>query len=194
MSIFRVAFSSLLVGAALYLLTIHRAEVPGIMAELIKNPEFWIGVGFFAVLLIFLWKRVPGMLGETLDARAKAIAGELSQAKRLREEAAALLASYIQKTSQVESEAAAIIAEAKEEAERYARETRIQLRAQIERRAKMAEEKIAQAEAAALAEIRGLAADAAAKAAEKLIAARIDEPRAASLVAESIRDLPDRLN
>ena len=194
MSTFRVAFSSLLVGAGLYLLTIYRAEVPGIMAELAKNPEFWIAVGLFLVVLLFLWQRVPAMLGKALDARATAIAGELSEAKRLREEAAALLAGYLEKTAKVESEAAAIISEAKAEAERFAKETRTQLRAQIDRRAKMAEEKIAQAEAAALAEIRGLAADVAAKAAEKLIAARLDESRASALVAESIKDLPAKLN
>jgi F-type H+-transporting ATPase subunit b len=194
MSTFRVAFSSLAVGVALYLLTIHRAEVPGIMSELFHNPEFWIAVGLFIVVLIFLRLRVPAMVGKALDARAAAIAGELSEAKRLRQEAAALLASYVQKTSQVESEAAAIIADAKKEAERFAKETRAQLRAQIDRRAKMAQERIERAEAAALAEIRALAADTAAKAAEKLIAARMDEGRSAALVAESIKDLPAKLN
>ena len=71
---------------------------------------------------------------------------------------------------------------------------RAQLRAQIDRRAQTAKEKIEQAETAALSEIRSLAADAATAAAEKLIAARLDEKRSASLVEASIKELPEKLN
>ncbi|MDE2134034.1 MAG: ATP F0F1 synthase subunit B [Alphaproteobacteria bacterium] len=161
---------------------------------LFQNPEFWVAVGFAIVLAIFLRLRVPGMLAKMLDARAAAIADELNEAKRLREEAAALLAGYVQKTANADNEAAAIVAEARAEAERFAKETRTQLRAQIDRRAQMAKEKIEQAETAALNEIRALAADAAVAAAEKLIAARLDEKRSAALVEESIKELPDNLN
>ena len=162
--------------------------------ELLHNPEFWVAVGFVAVLGVFVWKKVPALLAKLLDERAGAISKELDDAKRLREEAAAVLAGYMKKVANVESEVAAIVADAKVEAERFAKETRAQLRAQIDRRAQMAKDKIAQAETAALAEIRGLAADAAVAAAEKLIAARIDEKRGAALVAESIKELPDKLN
>ena len=162
--------------------------------ELFRDPEFWVGLGFVAVLFIFVWKRVPALLAKLLDARADAISKELTEARRLRDEAAAMLAGYMQKASWAETEAASIVAEAKAEAERFAKETRAQLRQQIDRRAKMAQEKIEQAEAAALNEIRGLAADAATAAAEKLIAARMDEKRAATLVEASINELPDKLN
>jgi F-type H+-transporting ATPase subunit b len=194
MSTFRIAVSSLSVGGAIYLLVLNRAELPGISMELFHNPEFWVGVGLVAVAIIFLWQRVPALLGRMLDARAEAIAKDLDEAKRLREEAAALLAGYVAKASQAESEAAKIIADAKAEAERFAKETRAQLRAQIDRRAQMAKEKIEQAEATALAEMRKLAADAAAMAAEKLIAERMDDRRSADAVARSIQEMPDKLN
>ncbi len=192
--VFRIAVSALTVGLAIFLLVAFRVEVPGILMELFRNPEFWVGIGFVAVLSIFVWKRVPALLAKLLDARADAISKELDEARRLRDEAAAVLAGYVQKAALVESEAAAIVAEAKAEAKRFAKETRAQLRQQIDRRAKMAQEKIVQAEAAALAEIRGLAADAATAAAEKLIAARMDEKRAASLVDASINELGDNTN
>ena len=192
MSIFRLATASLTIGLAVFLLVIHRAEVPTM--TLFQNPEFWVAVGFAIVLAIFLRLTVPAMLGRMLDTRAAAIGKELDDAKRLREEAAAVLAGYVQKAAQAESDAAAIIADAKFEAERFAKETRAQLRTQIDRRAQMAKEKIEQAEAAALTEIRALAADTATTAAEKLIAARLDEKRAAALVEESIKELPDKLN
>jgi F-type H+-transporting ATPase subunit b len=192
MSTFRLATASLAIGLAVFLLVIHRAEVPTM--SLFHDPEFWVAVGFVMVLAIFLYLKVPAMLAKLLDARAAVIAKELDQAKRLREEAAAVLASYVQKAAQAESEVVAIIADAKAETERYAKETRAQLRVQIDRRAQMAKDKIAQAEAAALTEIRALAADTATAAAEKLIAARLDEKRSAALVDESLKELPDKLN
>ena len=164
------------------------------MMMLLQEPEFWVAVGFAIVVAIFLRLKVPAMLAKLLDSRAAAIAHDLDEAKRLREEAAAILASYVQKATQAENEVAAIVADAKAEAERLAKETRAQLRAQIERRARMAKDKIEQAEAAALTEIRALAADTAAAAAEKLIASHMDEKHSAVLVEASIKELPDKLN
>jgi F-type H+-transporting ATPase subunit b len=161
---------------------------------LFQDPEFWVAAGFVMVLAIFLYLKVPAMLAKLLDARSAAIAKELDEARRLREEAAAVLASYVQKAAQAENEVAAIVADARAETERLAKETRAQLRLQIERRTQMAKDKIEQAEAAALTEIRALAADTAVAAAEKLIAARLDEKRSATLVEESIKELPDKLN
>jgi F-type H+-transporting ATPase subunit b len=162
--------------------------------ELFSDPEFWVGVGFAIVIAGFVYLGVPKMVNGMLDARAASIAKELDDARRLREEAAALLAQYKQKTSGVEKEAAAILTEAKAEAERFGVESRAQLKLQMERRAKAAQEKIAQAEVAAIAEIRALAADAAVSAAEKLIAARLDERRAADLVKRSLEEIPSKLN
>jgi F-type H+-transporting ATPase subunit b len=194
MSVFRVAVTWLATGLAIYLLVVHRAEVPGITMTLVHNPEFWVAIGLAIVIGIFLRLRVPRMVGRMLDERAGAIAKELDEARRLRDEAAGVLANYVEKAAQAETEVASIIAEAKAEAERFAKETRAQLRQQIDRRAQMARERIEQAEAAALVEIRALAADKAAAAAEKLIAARLDEKRSDNLVQDSIKDLPDKLN
>ena len=162
--------------------------------EFLMDPEFWIAVGFVTVLVVFAYVGVPGMLAKALDARAAGIAKDLEDARKLREEAESLLASYKAKAAEIEREAEAIIAEAKAEAEIYAKEAREALKASIERRAKQAQDKIAQAEAQAMAEIRGLAADAAAAAAEKLIAARLDETRAGALIAKSLGDLTAKLN
>ena len=162
--------------------------------EFYLDPEFWVAVGFVVVICIFLYQRLPAFLTAALDARAAAIAKELDDAKRLREEAEALLAQYKAKAEAVEQEAEAILTEAKAEAERYAAESRSALKQQIERRAQVAQDKIAQAESQAMAEIRALAADAAAAAAEKLIAARLDEKRAGELIAASLKELPGKLN
>ena len=162
--------------------------------EFLKEAEVWVGVGFVMVIGLLIYVGVPRLVGGMLDARSAAIKSELDEAKRLREEAAALLESFKQKAQGAEKEAESIVVEARAEAERFAEESRANLKSLIERRAKAAQDKIAQAEAAALAEIRTLSADAATAAAEKLILARLDAKRAGDLIARSIKDLTSKLN
>ena len=162
--------------------------------ELLHEPEFWVAVGFVLVLVLLVWKGVPGMVGKMLDQRAAVIAAELEEARRLRAEAAALLADYQKRARSAEAEAQGIIAAATAEAAEFQKESRAALEAQIARRAAAAQDTIAQAEAQALNEIRGLAADTAVNAARKLIAERLDEARAQSLIAEIINGLGDKLN
>jgi len=164
------------------------------MEELLSEPELWVGVGFALVIALFIYLKVPALVGKMLDGRAAAIAKELDDARALREEAEKVLAEYRRKVEQVQPEVNAILAEARAESERLAAEARAQLQAQIERRAKSAEEKIALAEAQAVTELRALAADTAVAAAEKLILARLDDKRAADLVRRSLEELPSKLN
>ncbi len=162
--------------------------------ELLNEPDFWEAIGLIAVLLIFLWKGAPTYIARALDKRADAISKELESVKRLREEAETVLINYRERAQGTESETAAILNESRAENERFAAEARAQMQAQIERRGRQAQERIAQAEANAMAEIRGLAADAAIAAAEKLIAARLGEQKATTLIAQSIGELPAKLN
>jgi len=162
--------------------------------ELFGDPEFWVGIGTLVFLGILLWKKVPALVASSLDARAAAIAKELEDAKRLRGEAEMLLAEYRKKQAAAEQEASAILANAKAEAERFASESRAAIKAQIERRGRQAEQKIAQAEAQALAELRALATDAAIAAAEKLILGRLDDKQSANLVKRSLGEIPSKLN
>ena len=158
------------------------------LIEYLKESETWVAIGLLVLIGVFLYLRVPRMVTKMLDDRAGMIAKELAEAKRLREEAQAVLAGYVQKAAHAEMEVARIVSDAKEEAERFAKETRAQLRLQIERRAQIAKDKIEQAEKAALEEIRVLAADKAIAAAEKLIAEHLDGARSDALVADSIQD------
>ena len=160
----------------------------------IANTEFWEWLGLLTVVGIVLYRRVPAFIAAALDARASAISNELDQAKRLREEAATLLVGYREKASHAEAEAQSILNETKAEAERFRAEAQTQLKAQIERRERQARERIAQAEANTIAEIRALAADAAVAAAGKLIASRMDGKKSDGLIANSIGELASTLN
>jgi F-type H+-transporting ATPase subunit b len=162
--------------------------------ELLHHAHTWEIVGLLLMIGLLVYFGAPKTIGKMLDQRSAAIAAELDEAKRLNAEAAALLAEYKKKAAGAEAEAAAIIKDAQAEAERFAADSRTALAAQIERRAKAAQDKIAQAESAALAEIRGLAADAAVDGAQKLIATRMDAAKASSLISAGIKDLGEKLN
>lgn len=164
------------------------------MIDLLKEPDFWEWLGLLTVIGIFFWKGAHRLIAQALDRRAEGITKELESVKRLREEAETVLIRYREQARGAESEAANILNETRAETERFTAEARAQLEAQIERRARQAQDRIAQAEANAMAEIRALAADAATAAAEKLITARLGEKKAASLIADSIRELPSKLN
>src|ERR1700688_229944 len=119
----------------------------GTEMELLHDPEFWVAIGFALVIALLLWKGVPGMIGKMLDQRAAVISAELEEAKRLRAEAAALLADYQKRATGAEPETRSIIDAATAEAAEFQRESRAALEAQIHRRALAAQDKIAQAEA-----------------------------------------------
>jgi F-type H+-transporting ATPase subunit b len=159
-----------------------------------------IDATFFALvaLIIFLGIVVYAggfkAMGSGLDARAQRIAKDLEDAARLRKEAEALLAEYKQKRIDAEKEAAGIIAAAKADAEEYAAETRRKLSESLDRRTKQAEQKIAQAEAAAIKDVRNAATEMAVAAAQNLIAETAKGPKGADLIATSIEAVKSRLN
>ena len=165
------------------------------MSGLFEDPTFWVAVGTTLFILLAIRMKVPSMVTKMLDDRAAGIKAELEEAKRLRTEAEVLLAEYRKKTANAALEAQAIIDNAKASAERMAAEAKVQLEQQIERRAKMAEDKIAAAERSAIAEVRAKAASAAAAAAGALIAQGHDAGADKALVDKVIGGLgTSRLN
>jgi F-type H+-transporting ATPase subunit b len=156
--------------------------------------EFWVTVAFVAFVLVLLYYKVPALIGKVLDERADGIRKELDEARRVREEAQTLLADYQRKHRTVGEEAEAIVAQARHEAAAFAEETRRTLKEQLERRTKLAEEKIARAEGQAIDEVRAAAVDLAIAAAEKILREKASGTAAAALIDQSIRDLKTRLN
>jgi F-type H+-transporting ATPase subunit b len=159
-----------------------------------RMAEFWVAVAFFAFLLIVLYYKVPALIAKLLDERADAIRKEIDEARRLREDAQKLLADYQQKHRSAGQEAEAIIVEARREAEAFAQETRATLKDTLERRTKLAEDKIARAEAQAADEVRAAAVEMAIAAAEKILRDKAAGASGSTLVDQGIRDLKGRLN
>jgi F-type H+-transporting ATPase subunit b len=162
--------------------------------QFLAEPEFWVAVGFVIFLGVLVYVGVPKMLLDALDDRAKRVQAELDEARRLKEEAQKLLAEYKAKQRQADEEAAAIVEGAKAEAGRVAAETKIKMEDFVARRTKMAETKIAQAEAQAIADVRAAAADAAVSAAEKILTESVKGKVADDLITRGIGDVKSKLN
>ena len=162
--------------------------------EMIKEPEFWVAVAFVLFVGVILYVGAHKKMTEALDHRSARIKSELDEARRLRDEAGKLLAEYQRKQGEAEREAAAIVADAKAEAERVAAEARVKMEEFVSRRTKLAEAKIGQAEAQALADVRAAAADAAVSAAEKILRDTAKGPVADNLITQGIADVKAKLN
>jgi F-type H+-transporting ATPase subunit b len=159
-----------------------------------NDPLFWVLVAFLVFLGLLLYYRVPSIVGKALDERAEAIRRELDEARKLREEAQGLLADYQRKAREAETEARSIIEQAKREAEALAADSRKALTESLERRSKLAEEKIARAESQALSEVRATAVETALAAAHELLKTRACGATGEALISQSINDMKGKLN
>ena len=158
------------------------------------EAEAWVAVAFVLFLGILVYVGAHRRVIDGIDQRQARIKAELEEARRLREEAQALLVEYQRKRHEADREAEAIIATANAEAERLAAEGKTRLEDFVARRTKMAETKIAQAEARALADVRSSAADAAVAAAEKILSTTAKGKIADDLLARGIADLRKGFN
>jgi len=161
---------------------------------MLMEAETWVAVAFVIFLAVLGWFGVFGKLIAALDKRSAGIRNELDEARRLKEEAQAVLAQYQQKRGEAEREAEDIVTAARAEAERLADEAHAKVEDFVARRTKMAEQKIAQAETQALADVKAAAAEAAVAAAEKILAQTVTGKTADDLISQGIRDVKAKLN
>jgi F-type H+-transporting ATPase subunit b len=164
------------------------------MIDLIYEPETWVAIAFLIFVGVLIKLGVPNLLFKALDDRSARIKAELDEALRLRKEAEGVLADYRRRQGEAEKTAESIIVNARVEADRMAAEAQTKVEELIARRTKMAETKIAQAEAQALADVRATAADVAIAAAEAILVKTTHGAAAEALVTKGIGDLKAKLN
>ena len=158
------------------------------------QPETWVAIAFIILMVVFAWLGVHRTVLTALDHRAQRIKAELDDAKRLKDEAAKLLADYQARRASAEREAQEIVTNAKAEAERIAAEARTRMEDFVARRTKTAENKIALAEAQALADVRAAAAEAAVAAASTVLSQSVKGSTADDLLAKGIAEVKAKLN
>ena len=157
------------------------------------DESFFVALAFATVVVAFLYLKLPQRLLAALDAKSAEIADELEQARKLREEAQALLADYEARRKSAEQQAEVILTEARETAQRLAEESRTAMQAQLERRTLQAESKIARAEEQLVGEVRAAITQLAVDAAAHLIETDMSTQQANALIEQNISELKDRL-
>ena len=156
------------------------------------TAPMWIALAMIAVFAILIWKRVPSMIGKALDKKIAGIREQLDEAAQLRADAEALKAEYEARSAQAGAEAATMLERARAEADSIVSKAETDAAALVERRTRMAEDKIAAAERAALDEVRAKAARAAAAAAETLIRDKLDDKADKAMIDATIAELARR--
>lgn len=153
------------------------------------NPGGWVAVAILIVFALLIWKKVPAAVGRALDSKIALIRDQLAEAEALRKEAEALKAEYEAKASSADKDREALLDRARHEADEIVAKAQRDAEILVERRTRMAEDKIAAEERAAVQQLRAAAADAATKAAAKLIAERHDASTDAKLVDQAIKEI-----
>ncbi|HUK60904.1 MAG TPA: F0F1 ATP synthase subunit B [Stellaceae bacterium] len=161
--------------------------------ELLKDAEFWVLIAFVIAFGFLGWKVTP-ILTRQLDQRATKIRDEIEAAARLRDEAQTALAEYQRKQRDAMKEADAIIAHAREESLRAAERAEREIEAALERRRRMASEKITLDEAKAMAEVRARAVEIAIAAVRRALGETLDPVHRSALLDEAIAGLPRALH
>ena len=159
---------------------------------MLQDPTFWVAVAF-VIFVIAVFKPIKGALIGGLDAKIEEIRREVDEAEKLREEAQSLLANYQRQQRQAMQDAENIVARAKEEAGRHRAEADEAMKEMVRRQEEQAREKIAQAEAAAIQEVKSMAVDLAMAASEKLLADKLVGDEGSRLIDKSISEIPQKL-
>lgn len=161
---------------------------------MLASAEFWVAVSFVVFVGILVYYGVPRMIVSGLDKRATGIAEQLSEAKRLREDAEKLLQEFEAKRIAAEQEAEEIVSGAKAEAKRIAKEAQQKMADFVTRRTAAAEAKIAQAEEDAAAEVKAAAIEAAVKASEVVLREQIKGKTADGLLSKGLDQVKSQMN
>jgi F-type H+-transporting ATPase subunit b len=156
------------------------------------TPPAWIALAMLVVIGVLIWKKVPGAIAGALDSRIALIRDQLAEAEALRREAEALKAEYEAKSASADKDREALLERARHEADEIVAKAKTDAEALIGRRTRMAQDKIAAEERSAVEQLRATAADAAAKAAARLIAERHDAATDAKLVDQAIKEIAGR--
>lgn len=160
----------------------------------LRNTDFIVTMGFLVFVGILLYYKIPALVGNLLDKRAESIRADLDEARRLREEAQEIYASYERRQREVKETAAQIVANARRESEAQAARAKEDLKISIDRRLKAAEDQIASAEADAVRAVRNRAVTTAVAAASELLAQQVAAGKRGAGIDEAIDDVARRLN
>ena len=159
-----------------------------------QDPNFWVLVAFIAFILALVYMKVPNMVSKTLDARSAKIRADLDEAESLLKESQDLLASYQRNQQEAENESEGIRLKARKEADRIIETGRTRLEESLKRREDLTLQRIKQAEASAIEEVRSRILEIAMNATRHLLSNKLSHTRSQYLMDSAIKELPGKLN
>ncbi|MEM7620267.1 MAG: F0F1 ATP synthase subunit B [Pseudomonadota bacterium] len=160
----------------------------------LQDPTVWVAVALLAFFALLYYMKVHTKILGALDKRAEDIQNDLEDARKMRDDAQALLAQYQHKQRKAEDAVEGIIEKARKDAESFSQDARDDLQKSLDHRLKLAEEKIARAEADAESEVRSMVVDIAINATEKLLVEKLSKDASSGLVDQSLQEMKAKLN
>ncbi len=152
------------------------------------NEAFFVAVSFVLFTLL-MFKPAKSFIIKSLDNKILRIKSELNEAMRIREEAERLLQQYKEKTKNAEEEATEIIRHAEKQAEEIISTAKADLEFTVKKTTELATQRISQAEANALKEIKDNAIDITVGAAKALIMEHLSKEAAEELLFNAINEI-----
>ena len=171
--------------------TAHAAAEHG--GAFYTEAEFWVALAFL-ILVAAVARPIFRTVTTGLDSRADSIRNQIEEAQRLREEAQELLATYERKQRDAVKETERLIEQAHSEAKVFSERATEDLERSLKRREQMALDRIAQAEAAAVSEVRGIAIEIAMEATRRALEDQMTAKKANALIDAAIKELPEKLH
>ncbi len=158
------------------------------------DPTFWVAGSFAVFVGGVIYAKAHKKIAGMLDERTAAISAQIDEAKKLRDEAEALLHEYQRKQRDAQKEAEDMVAQAQDDARIMAEEAKADIEAMVRRRTRAAEDKIAQAEASAVKEVKAVAVNVAVAAATDVFADKLKGKDGGALIDKAITDVEAKLH
>src|SRR5437588_1622157 len=164
----------------------HGKGFPPFQKETFASQIVWLVITFVALYLLISRIAVP-RIGGIIEQRSKRIEDDFAEAQRAKADSEAALAAYEKALADARNRAQAIGAEIRDKLNAEAEERRKTLETKLNAQLAEAEKQIAATKAAAMANVRGIALDAASAIVERLIGAAPPASAVAAAVDDALK-------
>jgi len=164
----------------------HGGGFPPFQKETFASQIVWLVITFVALYLLISRIAVP-RIGGIIEQRSRRIEEDFAGAQRAKAESEAALAAYEKALSDARARAQAIGAEIRDKLHAEAEERRKAVEGKLNAHLAEAEKAIAVSKAGAMANVRGIAAEAASAIVERLIGTAPPAPAVAAAVDDALK-------
>jgi F-type H+-transporting ATPase subunit b len=161
--------------------------------EFFSDPKAWVAIATLIFVAIAFKPAKKAILG-AIDTRTADITRRLEEANLIKQQAEALLAKIQEQVANSKAESENIVTNAKQEATAIINEARQKLDRDIENRKKMAVQKIASYEEAALADVKSHITNLTIEVSKKLLETNINADTSKKIIDNSIEKLAKTLH